>query len=121
MNSEYFFDIGFQDTEHRPGVHCTVLNTVRYTVCFPSSNASSPVVLLAIDLLSTMSCCVCIFQVNGLLHIAGQIGLIPGSMELSDTMESQAKLGLRHLKRILQVYSMGLWNIVQVTKDLLMI
>ena len=68
-----------------------------------------------------MSCGVGIFQVNGLLHIAGQIGLIPGSMELSDTMESQAKLGLRHLKRILQVYSMGLWNIVQVTKDLLMI
>ena len=68
-----------------------------------------------------MSRCVCIFQVNGLLHIAGQIGLIPGSMELSDTMESQAKLGLRHLKRILQVYSMGLWNIVQVINDLLMI
>lgn len=67
-----------------------------------------------------MSCGVGIFQVNGLLHIAGQIGLIPGSMELSDTMESQASLGLRHLKRILQVYSLGLGNIVQV-KDLLMI
>ena len=63
----------------------------------------------------------CIFQVKGVLHIAGQIGLIPGSMELSDTIESQAKLGLRHLKRILQVYCMTLRNIVQVIEgDLLM-
>ena len=63
----------------------------------------------------------CIFQVKGVLHIAGQIGLIPGSMELSDTIESQAELGLRHLKRILQVYCMTLRNIVQVIEgDLLM-
>ena len=45
--------------------------------------------------------------------IAGQIGLIPGSMELPDSVEIQAKLSMRHLKRILQVYNIDINHIAQ--------
>ena len=55
------------------------------------------------------------FQVEaGVVHVAGQIGLIPGSMELPDNVELQAFLALRHLMRILDVYSMNATNLVQV-------
>ena len=43
-------------------------------------------------------------MVDGILHIAGQIGLIPGSMELPDSLMIQTKLSMRHLRRILEVY-----------------
>ena len=54
------------------------------------------------------------FQVDNVLFVAGQIGLIPGSMDLPDSVEIQAQLSLRHLIRILQVYQMDVTNIVQV-------
>ena len=54
------------------------------------------------------------FQVDNVLFVAGQIGLIPGSMDLPDSVEIQAQLSLRHLIRILQVYQMDVTNVVQV-------
>ena len=54
------------------------------------------------------------FQVDNVLFVAGQIGLIPGSMDLPDIVEIQAQLSLRHLIRILQVYQMDVTNVVQV-------
>lgn len=50
---------------------------------------------------------------DGILHVAGQIGLIPGSMELPEHMDVQALLSMRHLMRILEVYGMNARNIVQ--------
>ena len=46
-------------------------------------------------------------MIDGILHIAGQIGLIPGSMELPDSLLNQAKLSMRHLLRILEVYQLS--------------
>ena len=43
--------------------------------------------------------------------MAGQIGLIPGSMDLQESATAQAQLSMRHLIRILQVYQMDATNI----------
>ena len=55
-------------------------------------------------------------MVDGILYIAGQIGLIPGSMELPNSIEIQAQLSMRHLIRILQVYNLNSDHIVQLGK-----
>lgn len=52
-------------------------------------------------------------KANGILYVAGQIGLIPGSMELADSTRDQARLSMRHLKRILNVYHLHVANIAQ--------
>ena len=47
--------------------------------------------------------------------MAGQIGLIPGSMVLIDGgLANQARLALRHLERILEAKHCGLGDIAQV-------
>ncbi len=67
-----------------------------------------------------------LFQVGGLIFVAGQIGLVPGSMELlrhpslrpggSSEVLAQAALSLRHVERVLQARgSAGLGDIVQVS------
>ena len=48
------------------------------------------------------------------MFVAGQIGLIPGSMTLAEGMENQARLGLRHLARVLDVFGCSTRDIVQV-------
>ena len=45
----------------------------------------------------------------------GQIGLISGSMDLSESLTVQAQLPMRDLIRILLVYQMNATNIVQVS------
>jgi hypothetical protein len=55
-----------------------------------------------------------IFQVGGLVFVAGQIGLVPGSMTLASGIENQARLGLRHLARVLDVFNCSTRDIVQV-------
>lgn len=52
-------------------------------------------------------------QDDGILHVAGQIGLVPGSMELPEPIDVQAKLSMRHLIRILEVYGLTAAHIVQ--------
>ena len=54
------------------------------------------------------------FQADGLVFVAGQIGLIPGSMVLAEGPENQARLGLRHLARVLEVFGCSTSDIVQV-------
>ena len=54
------------------------------------------------------------FQADGLVFVAGQIGLIPGSMVLAEGPEDQARLGLRHLARVLEVFGCSTSDIVQV-------
>ena len=54
--------------------------------------------------------------VDGVLHIAGQIGLIPGSMELPQDVGIQAKLAMQHLIRVINVYKLNATNIVQVSR-----
>ena len=54
------------------------------------------------------------FQANGVVFVAGQIGLIPGSMVLAEGPENQARLGLRHLARVLEVFGCSTSDIVQV-------
>lgn len=59
------------------------------------------------------------FQVNGILHVAGQIGLIPGSMKMIEGgLKTQALLSLRHVERILAAKQCGLGDIVQVIRTL---
>lgn len=54
-------------------------------------------------------------QIDGVVHIAGQIGLVPGSMSLiPGGVGPEAILSLRHVERILKTYSMTLRNVVQV-------
>ena len=49
------------------------------------------------------------------MFVAGQIGLIPGSMVLAQGFDNQARLGLRHLARALEVFSCSTKDIVQVS------
>ena len=58
--------------------------------------------------------CLIFFQADGLVFVAGQIGLIPGSMVLAEGPENQARLGLRHLARVLEVFGCSTSDIVQV-------
>jgi len=55
-----------------------------------------------------------LFQSSDLLYVAGQIGLVPGSMSLISGLESQAELSLRHLRRILEVYNLTTHDIIWV-------
>eukprot|EP00095_Tigriopus_kingsejongensis_P001610 maker-scaffold381_size190066-snap-gene-0.34 protein:Tk01610 transcript:maker-scaffold381_size190066-snap-gene-0.34-mRNA-1 annotation:"diphthine--ammonia ligase-like isoform x4" len=53
-------------------------------------------------------------QVDNIVHVAGQIGLIPGSMELiPGGVEPEARLALRHVSRILEAHGLGLENVAQ--------
>ena len=47
--------------------------------------------------------------------MAGQIGLIPGSMELVAGIDNQAVLALRHVKRVLAAYGLNLSNVMLVS------
>lgn len=48
------------------------------------------------------------------LYIAGQIGLVPGSMVLAKGLENQGRLAWRHLTRVLEVYKLTPGDLVQV-------
>jgi len=39
-------------------------------------------------------------QAANQLHVSGQIGLVPGSMEMAEGEAAQARLGLRHVERV---------------------
>lgn len=39
-------------------------------------------------------------QCADVVQLAGQIGLVPGSMKLVDTIRHQCKLALRHVARV---------------------
>ena len=55
-----------------------------------------------------------------MVHIAGQIGLVPGSMSLiPGGVGPEGILSLRHVERILETYAMTLKNAVQVGKIVL--
>lgn len=43
---------------------------------------------------------VCFYQGSDVVQLAGQIGLVPGSMKLVDTIRHQCKLALRHVARV---------------------
>lgn len=50
-----------------------------------------------------------------MIHVAGQIGLVPGSMELVvGGLEAEARLALRHAERILEAMGAGIKDVVQV-------
>jgi len=58
----------------------------------------------------------CKFQVDGLLFVAGQIPLVPGSMVLlEDSLSQQVILSIRHVQRILQAMAAEIENIMQLT------
>ena len=55
-------------------------------------------------------------QVNGIVHLAGQIGLVPGTMQLVEGgAEAEARLSLRHAFRALEAVGTGAKEIVQVS------
>ena len=57
------------------------------------------------------------FQVNGIVHLAGQIGLVPGTMRLVEGgAEAEARLALRHAFRALEAVGTGAKEIVQVSE-----
>lgn len=56
-------------------------------------------------------------RVGDFVHLAGQIGLVPGSMEMvTGGIKSQCQLALRHLKRLLMAVdpNFNLRDVVQV-------
>lgn len=56
-------------------------------------------------------------RVQNLIHVAGQIPLVPGSLEMVDgRIKAQCRLTLRHLKRLLMAVdpNFNLRNVVQV-------
>lgn len=56
-------------------------------------------------------------RVHNFIHLAGQIGLVPGNLEMVDGgVKSQCRLTLRHLKRLLMAVNpnFNLSNVVQV-------
>ena len=56
------------------------------------------------------------FQVNGTVHLAGQIGLVPGSMQLVDGGAAvEAALALRHAFRALEAVGTSAKEVVQVS------
>ena len=57
------------------------------------------------------------FQVNGIVHLAGQIGLVPGTMQLVEGgAEAEARLALRHAFRALEAVGTTAKEIVQVSE-----
>ena len=53
---------------------------------------------------------------NGTVHLAGQIGLVPGTMQLVEGgAEAEARLALRHAFRALEAVGTGAKEIVQVS------
>ncbi|KAJ8970366.1 hypothetical protein NQ314_001277 [Rhamnusium bicolor] len=55
-------------------------------------------------------------RIENFIHLAGQIGLVPGSMEMvNGGIKSQCQLALRHLKRLLKAVdtNFNLRNVVQ--------
>lgn len=53
-------------------------------------------------------------QASNLLFLAGQIGLVPGSMSLENDLVSQAQISWRHLIRVLEVYNLFAHDIILV-------
>lgn len=56
-------------------------------------------------------------RVRNLIYLAGQIGLVPGSLEMVEGgIKAQCRLTLRHLKRLLMAVdpNFNLRNVVQV-------
>lgn len=56
-------------------------------------------------------------RIGELLHLAGQIGLVPGSMQLvKGGIKAQCKLALRHVERVLNAMdsNVHLRDVVQV-------
>ncbi|TRY72025.1 hypothetical protein TCAL_09974 [Tigriopus californicus] len=57
-------------------------------------------------------------EVDNVIHIAGQIGLIPGCMELiPGGCGPEAKLSFRHVHRILEAHKLGFQAIAQVSQS----
>ena len=54
---------------------------------------------------------------NGTVHLAGQIGLVPGTMQLVEGgAEAEARLSLRHAFRALEAVGTSAREIVQVSE-----
>ena len=57
------------------------------------------------------------FQVDGIVHLAGQIGLVPGTMQLVEGgAEAEARLALRHAFRALEAVGTSAKRMVQVSE-----
>lgn len=57
-------------------------------------------------------------KVQNFIHLAGQVGLVPGSLEMVEGgVKAQCRLTLRHLKRLLMAVNsnFNLRNVVQVS------
>ena len=56
-------------------------------------------------------------QVSDSLLLAGQIGLVPGSMDLAPGgPRAQSELALRHVESVLKVYNRSVADVVEVRK-----
>ena len=68
-------------------------------------------------LLHTCDEFVACFQVDGIVHLAGQIGLVPGTMQLVEGgAEAEARLALRHAFRALEAVGTSAKRMVQVSE-----
>ena len=54
-------------------------------------------------------------RAGGMIYLSGQIGVLPGTLELADGVEAQTRQAMENIKRVLQAAGASLYDVVKCT------